>query len=300
MKPLFLMGGLICGAIGGYWYGQTQRAPQSQLELTAANETIAKLQADLNVAKESVGRLEQEKKSNIATAPAESGTTDINKLFNDAKPLLKQVTAAFEPQQKEMRKRLIEDQLKRMMGRVQLTPEQQAAFQTYLEQLGSQEQQRWQSVLDGNGRLDQMMTMGRNNNPQKAVDEWAQQNLTGEQATAYQQSRLTEKAQQITDSANRRVEGLTSSLNLDQTQQDQVFDIMVKSDKNYDPSMQLEGVANPSVQASSGDLSRDDAIMAVLNPEQKQKYESQQKERKQRSGGFWKALGLPGRAPDEE
>lgn len=56
--------------------------------------------------------------------------------------------------------------------------------------------------------------------------------------------------------------------------------------------MQLEGVADPS--GAPEPESRDEAIAAILNPEQNEKYQAQQKERARREGGFFKSLGLPG------
>lgn len=218
--------------------------------------------------------------------------SDADKLFNDAKPLLKRLTAGFEPQRQEMVERLAEQQIKRMMALANLNPEQQAALKQHLLDFSEKEKGKWQAMLDGKGDMEDMMKMGRGAaNSQKMLDEWAKANLEGEQAKSYETGRLGEKAKSITDNANAQIDRMNKSLGLDETQKDEMFQILVRSDKDFDPSMQLEGVTGGS--GVPNPLSRDEAIAAILNPEQKEKYQSQQQERAKRFEGFRRALGQP-------
>ena len=289
--------GLGLGGLGGYFAGQHGAAGTEPL--TTAQREIVKLQSDLKSSQEAAQKLADEKSALATKAPDPDAKPDINKLFNDAKPLLKSFTAAMEPQRQEAIERMTEEQLKRMTALANLTPEQQESLKAYLAKLSDQEKAKWQATLNGDGGLAQLMKMGRNGpNPQKNLDEWAKTNLEGEQAQTYQTARLNEKAKAITDSANSKIETMSTSLNLDESQKDQMFHVLVRTDKNYDPAMQMEGIAT-TADGTVATESRDEAISAILNPEQQQKYEAQRAQKKQREGGFFKALGLPGNLAEE-
>lgn len=294
MKLLTLIVGIAIGAASGYFAALKFAVKESVSpeQLTSAKAEISRLETKLKDSEASVKQLNEAKA--VAAAPAEEAKPDINKLFNDAKPLLKTFTSAFEPQRKEMLKKMTEEQVKRMTELAKLTPEQAASFKAFLEQMGEGERAKWDSVLNGKGGLEQMMSMGRGPNPQKAMDEWAAANLSGEQGTQYQTARLNEKAKQITDSANTKLEAMSSSLNLDETQKDQMFNVLVRTDKNYDPTMKLEGLSTEAGAADAPQQSRDEAISAILNEDQRAKYQTQQQERKRQRGGFMKALGISG------
>lgn len=291
MKILPLVIGLAAGSLGGYLAGQNL-GPKKDAP-TESKTQIIQLQEQLKSSQAEIQKLTEAKVSSPATPAEGESKPDINKLFNDAKPLLKQLTAGFEPQRQEMLERMTEEQIKRMIALANLTPEQQAALKQHLLEFSEKEKAKWQAMLDGGGNLADMMKMGRGGpNPQKTLDEWAATNLEGEQAKSYETGRLAEKAKAITDSANTQLERMNTSLNLDETQKDQMFHVLVRTDKDYDPSMQMEGVADPGGAAVPE--SRDEAIAAILNPEQNEKYQAQQKERSRREGGFFRALGLPG------
>ncbi len=286
-KSLFFILGISVGGAAGY-FAPRPSDKTIPAELTQAKAEISKLQSQLSEKTQTVTKV-AEPTPTATTEPAkEDGRPDMKKIMEDAKPLLKSLTSGFEPRRKEMMKRMVDEQVKRMTAAANLTPEQQASFKAYLEQMGAEEQAKWQNALDGKGGMEQLFQGGRGQNPQKAMEDWAQQNLTGDQATAYQTTRLTEKAKQVTDSANAQLDRMSSNLNLNETQKDQVFQILVQTDKNYAPTMKLEGVSTETPITGT----KDEAIAAVLTPTQREQYEKQQQERQRRTGGFFKALGM--------
>ena len=116
--------------------------------------------------------------------------------------------------------------------------------------------------------------------------------LAPEQLETYRTEQLTERAGRITESANRRVERLTGSLELDDTQQDQLFEILVKKSPSYDPEMQIETSLDESIAAPlSGDVSEDEAIRSILREDQVPGYESYLHERQQRRNEFFPPFG---------
>lgn len=265
-------------------------ATGSESKLKAAQARIASLEKELTALNSAKAAAEAKPIENSAAASTGDEQVDVNKLLKDAKPLLKSLTSAFEPQRKAMVEGMIKDKVKRMTELAGLDPQQAAALQAHLESLDKANQAKWKGMMEKDINLAELRNMGRDgNNTQKAMDEWAAANLTGEQAKDYDKKRLTEKSEQITKSANSQVERMDRELDLDETQKDKVFNILVKTDKNFDPTMQLQGV-DATTSIGEGQ-SKDDAIAAVLSPEQKDKYTSQQQQRKSREGRWRKFLG---------
>lgn len=299
MKASSLIAGLLAGsAIGAGTYYLLAPKPPLPAPVAAApaapkpadnreSERIARLEKELAALK-----AEKEKSAETASAPAEDGKPDLGKILKDASPLLKSLSSAFEPQRKEMVARFIDSQVQRLTEMAGLSESQAAALRSHLETLDKENQEKMQGAMGKDMKLEDLMSMGRNggNNPQKAVDDWAAANLSGEQAESYKAKRLTEKSEQITRSANAQLDGLDRELSLSEEQKDKVFNILVQTDRNYDASMKLEGI---DATASVGEgQSRDDAIAAILSPDQKAKYDARQTERKSRESRFMQMLGV--------
>lgn len=306
MKPSSLIIGLLAGSAIGYgaftYFKDTPPAapavlpapPAAAAARNAESERIARLEkeiADLKSRQEAAAPPATEEK------PAD-GQPDLKKILKDATPLIQSLSSAFEPQRKEMVARFIDDQVKRATELAGLSPDQAAALKTHLETLDKENQDKMKGMMSKEMNMEELMAMGRNGggNPQKAIDDWAAASLTGEQAQTYKTKRLTEKTEQITKSANSKVESLGRDLGLDETQKDKVFNILVQTDRNYDPSMALEGV-NATAGVSEGQ-SRDEAIASVLTPEQKAKYDAKQAAGNNRRERFRQMLGVdPGAFP---
>jgi len=302
MKASSLIAGLLAGsAIGaGTYYLLAPKTPQpapvavSPAPKPADNgesERIARLEKELAALKAEKEKADA-KPEESAAAPAEDGKPDLGKILKDASPLLKSLSSAFEPQRKEMVARFIDAQVQRLTEMAGLSESQAAALRSHLETLDKENQEKMQSAMGKDMKLEDLIAMRRNggNNPQKAVDDWAATNLSGDQAESYKAKRLTEKSEQITRSANAQLDGLDRELSLSEEQKDKVFNILVQTDQNYDASMKLEGI---DATASVGEgQSRDEAIAAVLSPDQKTKYDARQTERKTRESRFMQMLGV--------
>jgi hypothetical protein len=302
MKASSLIAGLLAGSAigaGTYYLLAPKTPPPAPVAVSPApkpsgngeSERIARLEKELAALKAEKEKAAEEP-AKTASATAEDGKPDLGKILKDASPLLKSLSSAFEPQRKEMVARFIDSQVQRLTEMAGLSESQAAALRSHLETMDKENQEKMQSAMGKDMKLEDLIAMRRNggNNPQKAVDDWAAANLSGDQAEAYKAKRLTEKSEQITRSANAQLDGLDRELSLSEEQKDKVFNILVQTDQNYDASMKLEGI---DATASVGDgQSRDDAIAAILSPDQKAKYDARQTERKSRENRFMQMLGV--------
>jgi len=130
-------------------------------------------------------------------------------------------------------------------------------------------QQQWEAERGGDPDVDEVFL---------AV-------LDPEQQATYTDIRLEENAVRVTEEADRRLQGLTDVVELDEAQQDAVFPIFARSAPGYREQMQFEGVdvfdTTPIAEATA----RDTAIQSVLRPDQMEAWESYQR-RQDILGGF--------------
>lgn len=125
-----------------------------------------------------------------------------------------------------------------------------------------------------------------------AMDDVMEETLEPDQFEQYRTDQLTQRAQTLTDRANRQLDGLTSDLSLDEGQQDQVFEILVKKSPSYDPEMQIE-TFGPGLDENTlgADTSQEDAIRQVLRPDQVDLYDARLERQNQRRSGWFGGLG---------
>ncbi|MFT5106588.1 MAG: ribosomal protein S20 [Verrucomicrobiales bacterium] len=108
--------------------------------------------------------------------------------------------------------------------------------------------------------------------------------LTDDQWADYEREQLVEKTERVQRDSDRELSRLDRDLNLTETQEDQVFGILVQTNSEYDGSMAIEG-ADASVNVGE-DQAKDEAIRSVLDAEQAVKYDKSQEQRQNRRGGW--------------
>ncbi len=223
--------------------------------------------------------------------PLEPNQIDIQRLLNDARPLMKSLAIMFDGERKKMAERLIRGIAERLAEDMGLTEEQTADMIAHFMKLDEENFAKIMAMLDRPLTILDVFSAMKDMDPTKNMDAYVAAKLTPEQKLAWDNRKLESKAQQIERTANwqlRRME----RLNLDETQKDQVFDILVKTNPQYDASLAVEGLSEEAGTFEAG-KSQDEAIAAVLREDQLAEYqaiqERQQTERRRWSdalGGF--------------
>ena len=88
-----------------------------------------------------------------------------------------------------------------------------------------------------------------------------------------------------------KVSRLDNIVGLDETQRGQVFGVMARGARDFDPAMQFEGLGSDTAALPSG-KSKQAAILAVLTPEQRQTYQDAQAKRRAEARKEMEAIGL--------
>ncbi|MGI9241693.1 MAG: hypothetical protein ACR2RV_12905 [Verrucomicrobiales bacterium] len=117
--------------------------------------------------------------------------------------------------------------------------------------------------------------------------------LDEDQFAEFEREQLVEKTQRVQRDSDRELSRLDSTLELTESQEDQVFGILVQTNSDYDGSMQIEGAETVAVVGE--DTVKEDAIRSVLDAEQTEKYnadiEQRQNQRRGPFGGGFRGFG---------
>ena len=218
---------------------------------------------------------------------------DMNHLFNATKPLLRDLSPLFDNIRRKEERRSMEYLAGEYTRKYDLNSTQQAALKEWLKNRSEQNAALFKAVVLADGtRLDDLVKASKFDRKSNNVDGFMEQQLTGAKLTAYRRDRLEERAQQVQNEADRKVERLNNTVQLDERQQDQVFSIMARSSPEYDAQMMIEGVETSATTEGSAGPDRDAAIMEVLRPDQQQKYTQYQEERRAKMEMEFTEMGL--------
>lgn len=205
---------------------------------------------------------------------------DVNDVFKTAKPWIRDIGPLFDNIRRREEKvqfaRLVDD----MSAKYHLSPAQQESLKQWLEAKSKADNQKFRDLmLKENAGIEEVAKASKDIRPKEGLDDFMKQNLRGEDLANYNKDRMTERAGNVEREAEGKVARLNNMVKLDEGQQDQVFSIMARSHRDFDPTMQLEGVASNTTPLSSGQ-SRDEAILNVLRPDQRQQYDEARAKRR--------------------
>ena len=172
-----------------------------------------------------------------------------------------------------------------------LTPQRMAALKQWFELKSERQSREWTEMLGREGtRLEDVIRASRNVRPDEGLDAFMQTLLPSDKVAAFKTERLNERALRVQQEADMKVQRLNSIVALDDAQRDQVFGIMARGSRDYDPAMALEG-AGGNIAATPGG-NRQEAMLGVLTPDQRVSYEAERGRRREEASKDMEAMGL--------
>jgi hypothetical protein len=299
--PLSLALGLTVGIVGTVLFLQSFPPPAGSLEekLDLTERDLAKTKVLLAAAE---ARAPQPKASGTAVFKdrARSIMEDVkdgkevrvDDVFKATKPLLRDLNPIFERVHRRNLRRMHESVLAELTRKYKLNPAQQQAIKAWQDQKLEQDMADRRALIESDQTgMQDLIRHDRLYRASDGMDPVMASVLTGEEKDRYQKDRLTERANNVQAEADRRISRLNAVVPLDEQQQDAVFSIMARSSRDFDPSMQLEGVGADSPALPPGQ-SRDEAIMGILRPEQRQQYEENRIKRRLEAEQEMREMGL--------
>ena len=189
--------------------------------------------------------------------------------------------------------RMIAAEMESQKEKLDLTDAQVDSIKEKMVTMIQEETKRFQSDLDDDNRsfAEIMQSQGdfwEKNEPK--INALLKEELTDEQFANYERNELVEKTEGIQRRANWELERM-NSLDLSEEQEDQIFGILVQKSSQFDEAMEIEGISAELPEAARSDeVSKEDAIRSILNPDQLEKYNERVEK-----GGFGRGRGPWGR-----
>jgi hypothetical protein len=288
--------GVAVGIVGATMFRESLSGEKGSPE-----ERAARLEVDLKKANNRIAALEEGHRPNGRTM--KDGLRDIADDLRAGRPvtpddvakLFKPLMRDLEPLMARMRvreeKRRIESMTGELARKYDLTGSQQDALKKWFEQKAEADAKAWSELMGSDSTtFEDMIRASHDVRPDDGLDAFMETQLRGEKLTRFKTERMAERAERVQQEADRRVQRLDSVVGLDDQQRDQVFGIMARNSRDYDPAMQLEGIGGEIGSTPSG--GRQDAMLSVLRPEQRQAYEAEQQRRRAKAAADLNAIGL--------
>jgi hypothetical protein len=297
--PLIL--GLIIGAIGSILF---QRSFPPDPGTSAAK--IAELDEQLTRTKIRLAALEaaNPRKPTSTAAKLRAGAStifedlrdgrevDLDDVFQASKPVLRDLSPIFDRIRRRELKHKNDQVLADLTRKYHLDPSQQKALKAWQQSKAEFETKIVSAVLTSDStKLGDFAKATRAPRTNNGLDSFMESTLTGEDLARYKTDRLNERVQNVQNEAEHKVSRLHHAVALDEAQQDKVFAIMARSSPEFDPSMKFEGLGDDTAKLTPGQ-SRNDAIMEVLRPEQRQQYEERRAHRRHEAEQEFREMGL--------
>lgn len=289
--------GAALGVAGGILYmqsmpppeeSQAARAEEAEQELRRAQRELWKLRSrDVRARR----RPTEEARSILEDVRSGRGA-DLDDIFAITKPWLRDLAPVINL----MRVRQEKEQFHRLAGtygrNYDLNERQQKALQQWLEDRARENAARFVSVLErDSSTIVDLMEVGRESAQNiKGIDAFMERQLSGEALEAFRHDRMIERVASVEAEANGRLNRLDQLVELDSSQEDELFYLMARSSEDYVPSMDIEGMTGAAAPLDRSD--RNAGIQSVLRPEQLEAWELHREERRAEAEQEMREVGL--------
>ena len=302
MRPLIaLIVGLAVGVAGAILFAQSmppkegsaeERVGKLEVELKRANNRVAALEGSDPNGRKRPGRTLKDNVRGIAENIRDGKPVTPDDVFRATQPLIRDLAPLFD----RIRVRELQRQSDAKAGEIArkyaLNPAQQESLKKWLDQNAADEAKRYTDLISQDGtRLEDLAKASNEVRVDDSVDRYMEATLQGEKLAAFRSTRMLEKVENVQKEADMKVTRLDDIVGLDDTQRGQVFGVMARGARDFDPAMQFEGLGADTAALDSG-KSKQDAILAVLTPEQRLSYEKDRVQKRITAQKDMEAIGL--------
>jgi hypothetical protein len=268
-----------------------ERAARLEVELKKANNRIAALEDTDAHGRRKSTRTTKDNLREIRDRLQSGQEVTPEDVFRLTQPFMRDLAPLFERMRVREQKQMIERMTGEFARKYNLDARQQHALMKWFDTKAEDNAREWTRLVTQEGtRLEDLMKAARDVRADDGLDEFMPQILTGDKLAAFQSQRMEERVQRVQNEADSKTERLNSIVSLDDTQRDQVFGIMARNSNDYLPSMQLEGGVSEIATGNTGN--KQQAIMNVLRPEQREAYQQEMQRRREEADKDLKAIGL--------
>ena len=296
-----LVVGLLVGVAGAVLFLQSmppkegsaeERADKLEAELKRAENRVAALEgADPN-GRRRPGRTLKDGMRNIAEDLRTGKPVTPDDVFRATQPFIRDFAPLFDRMRVRELQRQSDTKAGELARKYSLTSTQQESLKKWLDQKAVDDAKRYTDLVSQEGtKLEDLAKASANVRVDDGLDKFMDATLSGDKLTAFKSDRMLEKVTSVQQEADMKVTRLDGIVSLDETQRGQVFGVMARSARDFDPAMQFEGLGTDTAALPTG-KSQQAAILAVLRPDQRQAYQDAQAKRREDARKEMEGIGL--------
>jgi hypothetical protein len=283
-----------------------ERANRLEVELKQANNRIAALEAtnsDGHQPQGVLGRLAGSRAGSkdrrtladgarrIAEDIREGRPVSPDDIFRASQPLMRDLAPLFERVRVKAQQQMVESLTGELSRKYKLTPQGQAQLKEWFEERSNQMAQQWSDMVARDGtRLEDVIRASHDVRIDEGLDDYMPNLLSGDALATFKAERMKERGQRVEREADTKVQRLDAVVGLSDAQKDQVFGIMARGSRDYDPSMALNGALGPIGATPGGNPH--EAMLSVLTPDQRTAYDAETARRRAQAAKDMAAVGL--------
>ena len=301
MRPyLSLAVGLIIGIAGAILFIQSmppkegsaeERADKLESDLKQANHRLAAMEA-ANPSARRPGRTLADGARNLAENLREGKPVSPDDIFRATQPLIRDLAPLFDRMRVRELQRQTDAKAGELARKYALNPTQQKALAEWLNQNAEDEAKRFTDLISQEGtKLEDLAKASKDVRVDDGLEKFMERTLSGDRLLAFKTDSMTEKVSRVQQEADMKVTRLDAIVSLDDAQRGEVFGVMARGARDFDPAMQFEGLGTDRGALATGQ-SKQEAVLAVLRPDQRQIYQDEQEKRRTAARQEMESLGL--------
>lgn len=293
--------GLLVGVAGAILFSQSmppkegsaeERADKLEVELKRANNRVAALEGGDPNKRSRPGQNVTDRLRSIAEDLRDGKPVSPDDVFHATQPLIRDLAPLFDRIRVRELQRQTDAKAGELARKYSLNPAQQESLKKWLDQNAADEAKRYTDLISQDGtRLEDLAMAATDVKVENGLEKFMESTLSTDKLAAFKSDRMLEKVEKVQREADMKVTRLDGIVTLDDTQRGQVFGVMARGARDFDPAMQFEGLGTDTAALATGS-SKQDAILAILKPEQREAYQAERAKRRAAAQKEMEAIGL--------
>jgi hypothetical protein len=229
---------------------------------------------------------------NLAENLREGKPVSPDDIFRATQPLIRDLAPLFDRMRVRELQRQTDAKAGELARKYALNPTQQKALAEWLNQNAEDEAKRFTDLISQEGtKLEDLAKASKDVRVDDGLEKFMERTLSGDRLLAFKTDSMTEKVSRVQQEADMKVTRLDAIVSLDDAQRGEVFGVMARGARDFDPAMQFEGLGTDRGALATGQ-SKQEAVLAVLRPDQRQIYQNEQEKRRTAARQEMESLGL--------
>ena len=296
-----LVVGLLVGVAGAILFLQSmppkegsaeERADKLAVELKRAENRVAALEGADPRGRKRPGRTLNAGARGIFEDLRDGKPVTPDDIFRATQPLIRDLSPIFERMRAKEQQRKVDVMAGELARKYSLTEPQQESLKQWLLQKAADDAKRYTNLISQEGtRVEDIGKAAYDFRLDDGLDQFMANTLSGEKLASFTSERMREKVEKVQQEADMKVSRLDNIVGLDDNQRGQVFGVMARGARDFDPTMRFEGLGTDSGALTTG-KSKQEAILSVLTPVQREAYQAEHEKQRAAAQKEMEQIGL--------